>query len=172
METNRTYKVRKHFLVPFCIDVALLFILLVISFLTESTQTERIVLALVFLPLLLILLESASRETTIAETGITIKKFMRTKKLTWEDITNLDTMSVRKKVYLLLTTTRGFYILANSHENFTSMVRDIVDGVGREKVEERVHGMIAHPVKRLSDIMSSWIAAFILVGALFLKICM
>jgi len=172
METNRTYKVRKHFLIPLCIDVVLLFVLLVVSFLTESTQAERIVLALVFIPLLLILLESASRETSVAGKGITIKKFMRKKELTWEDITNLDTMSVRKKVYLLLTTTKGFYIVANSHENFTSMVRDIVDGVGEEKVEERVHGIIARPVKRLSDIVSSWIAAFILMGAILLKICM
>lgn len=172
METTHIYKARKHFFVPFCIDVALLFILLIISFFTDSSQAERIILSLIFIPLLVMVLESASRETTISEKGVTIKKFMRTKHLAWEDITNLDTMSVRKKVYLLLTTTKGFYILANSHENFISLARDIVAGVDREKVEERVFTMMAHPVKRFSDVVSSWIAVFILVGAIFLKICM
>jgi hypothetical protein len=164
------YRVRKQFFIPFTLDIILLFFLIVLSFFTKSIAAEKIILVLIFIPLFYIFLESLSLETTISATGIRIKKFLRKKDLLWDDITNVDTMMLRKKVYLLLTTTKGFYILANSHENFTSMVEDIAEHVDSEKVETNVRGIIEEPIKRLSDIISSWLAAIILIAVIFLKI--
>ncbi|MBW2651020.1 MAG: hypothetical protein JRC66_08470 [Deltaproteobacteria bacterium] len=138
----------------------------------SGLSPEAIVLSIIFIPVLYIFLESAARRTTIGDDGVKIKKLFREKQLLWEHITNVDVMTLHKKVYLLLTTTRGFhaFALANSHGDFTSLVKDVVRHVDQEKVEEGVRNVIEHPVKRMSDIVSAWVAFVILLGAIVLKI--
>jgi hypothetical protein len=165
-----TYRVRKQFLVPLTLDLGLLFLLIAISFFTNATPAEMVILVVIFIPLLYIFLESLFLETSIGDKGVKIKKFLRGKELSWNDITNVDTMTVGKKVYLLLTTTRGFHVLSNTHGDFYSMVSDLSRHVDGERVEESVRTVVEEPVKRRSDIVSSWLAAIILVVVICLKI--
>jgi len=169
METS-TYTTRRGFLLPFSLVSLLLLVLLIISVFDRAFPPEVVVLAIIFVPTLYIFLESAWRRTTIGDDGVRIRKLFRERHLLWEDITNIDVLAVRKKVYLLLTTTKGFYALANSHGNFTSLVRDIVRHVDQEKIEEGVRDVIEHPVVRISDVVSAWIAFVILLGAIILKV--
>ncbi len=168
--TVNTYRVRKQFLIPLTLDLGLLFLLIAISFFTMAIPAEMVILVLVFISLLYIFLESIFLETSIGDKGIRIKKFLRGKELSWNDITNVDTMMVKKKVYLLLTTTKGFHVLSNTHGDFYSMVSDLSRHVDSERVEESVGTVIEEPVKRRSDILSSWLAAIILVVVICLKI--
>jgi len=168
--SEKTYRVRKQFLVPLTLDCILLFLLIVVSAFTTTIPAEMVVLVVVFLSLLYIFLESFFLETSIGEKGIRIKKFLRGKDLSWNDITNVDTMTVRKKVYLLLTTTKGFHVLSNTHGEFYSMVSDLSSRVDSERVEESVKTVIDEPVKRRSDIVTSWLAAVILIVVICLKI--
>jgi hypothetical protein len=168
--SEKTYRVRKQFLVPLMLDLGLLFLLIAISFFTKAIPAEMVILVLVFITLLYIFLESFFLETSIGDKGIRIKKFLRGKELSWDDITNVDTMTVKKKVYLLLTTTKGFHVLSNTHGDFYSMVSDLSRHVDSERVEESVAAVIEEPVKRRSDIISSWLAAIILVMVICLKI--
>ncbi|MBW2595838.1 MAG: PH domain-containing protein [Deltaproteobacteria bacterium] len=169
MKAN-TYKTRGAFLLPIFLDSLFLLVLLVISIFDSGLSPEAIVLSIIFIPVLYIFLESAVRRTTIGDDGVKIRKLFREKQLLWEHITNVDVMTLHKKVYLLLTTTRGFHALANSHGDFTSLVKDVVRHVDQEKVEEGVRNVIEHPVKRMSDIVSAWVAFVILLGAIVLKI--
>lgn len=165
-----TYRARKEFLFPLALDLILLFLLIVISFFTRAIPAEMFILFVVFIGLLYIFLESFFLETTIGDKGIAIKKFLRGKELSWNDITNVDTMTVRKKVYLLLTTTKGFHILSNNHGDFYSMVSDVIGHIDGERVEEGVRITAQEPVTRKSDIISSWLAAIILIAVICIKI--
>jgi hypothetical protein len=165
-----TYTTRRTFLLPFALVSLLLVVLLIISSIDRAFPPEIVVLAIVCVPVFYILLESIWRRTTIEPDGVRIRKLFRERYLLWEEITNIDVLAVRKKVYLLLTTTKGFHALANSHGQFTSLVRDIVGHVDPGKVEARVLDVIEHPVARISDVVSTWIAAVILLGAISLKI--
>ncbi|MBW2650400.1 MAG: PH domain-containing protein [Deltaproteobacteria bacterium] len=167
---SSTYKTRLGFLLPIFLDSLLLLVLLIISVFNRVFPAEPVILFLIFAFTLCIVFGSARRKTTIGDEGIRIRKLFRVKQLRWEDITNVDTMALHKKVYLLLTTTRGFHTLANSHGDFTSLVKDVVRYIDQEKVEEGVQDVIEHPVKRISDIVSAWIAFIILLGAIVLKI--
>jgi len=169
MDTT-TYTTRRGFLFPFSLALVLLLVLLILSVFDRSFPPEIVVLSIICVPTLYIFLESVWRRTTIEPEGVRIRKLFREKHLLWEDITNIDVLAVRKKVYLLLTTTKGFYTLANSHGNFAALVRDIVGHVDQEKIEEGVRDVIEHPVIRFSDVVSSWIASIILLGAIILKI--
>ena len=169
MKAN-TYKTRVAFLLPIFLDSLFLLALLVISIFDRGLSPESVVLSIIFIPAFYIFLESAARRTTIGDDGVKIRKLFREKQLLWEHITNVDVMTLHKKVYLLLTTKRGFHALANSHGDFSSLVKDVVRYVDQEKVEEGVRNVIEHPVKRMSDIVSAWVAFAILLGVIVLKI--
>lgn len=168
--SSSTYKARVGFLLPIFLDSLFILVLFVISIFDRVFPAEPVILFLIFVLALCILFGSARRKTIIGDEDIRIRKLFRAKQLRWEDITNVDVMALHKKVYLLLTTTRGFYTLANSHGDFTSLVKDVVRYVDQNKVEESVQDVIEHPVKRMSDIVSAWIAFIILLGAIILKI--
>lgn len=90
--------------------------------------------------------------------------------LGWEDITSVGTVIIQKKVYLLLTTTKGFQALSNSYENFTALVRNIVDNVDKDKVEEEVQTLIEYPIKKISNLIAAWVVVIILLGTIYIKL--
>ena len=169
METT-TYTTRREFLYPFSLVSFFLFVLLIISLFDRSFQPEIVILTIIFVPTMYFLLQALRRRTTVGPDGVTVRKLFKEKHLRWREITNIDILAVRKKAYLLLTTTKGFYVLANSHGSFSSLVRDIVRHGDQEKVEEGVRDLIEHPVVRISDVASSWIASLILLGVIILKL--
>lgn len=164
------YKIGRTLLIPLAIDVFLLFILLSISLFVSSSPTERIVLFVLFIPLLYIFLESISRKVIIENNGIEIKKLFRNKVLGWKDITSVGTVIIQKKAYILLTTTKGFQTLSNSYENFTALVQNIVDNVDTDKVEEDVQTLIEYPIKKISNIIAAWVVVIILLGTIYIKL--
>ena len=167
---RKTFKIKKAFLVAFSIDVVLLCLLLLLSLFFKGSSLERLVLAVIFITALLILLESLSRKILTGDQGILIRKFLRDKKLLWEDITQVGTVVMRNRVYLLLTTTKGFHILTNAYGEFSGLLREIADHVEREKIDDEVRNQIEHPVKKISDVVSTWFAAAVLVAIIVFKI--
>jgi hypothetical protein len=164
------YRIRKSFVIPYAIDVFLLFFLLLLSLFWKGSHLERIVLTVIFIPVLYVFFESLSRGVRTGDQGIMITKFLRKKEFSWGDITHAGAMILRKKVYLLLTTAKGFYILSNAYENYSFLVRDVVDHIDKEMVEEDVRNQIEHPVKNISDIIMTWVTAIVLIGIITIKL--
>jgi hypothetical protein len=140
-----------------------------ISLCTGNFPVETIILVIIFIPIFYLFMESSIRQVSVEAHGIKIKKLFRGKKLEWKDITNVDSMVVRKKVYLLLTTTKGFHVLTNTYEEFTSLVKAITDHIDEAKVETRVRDMVDTPVRRVSDILMAWVAVVIIAAVILIK---
>jgi hypothetical protein len=167
--SGHTYKIKKSLLVPLGIDVLLFLLLLIISLFFKGSLTEQVVLFVIFVPLTLAFFEALSREVSMGDKGIVIRKFTRRKELSWGDITHVGIVIIRKKVYLLLTTLKGFYFISNTYESFYELVRHIIEHVGPEKVEEDVHTQMEHPIRSISDIVSSWFAAVVILVIIVMK---
>jgi hypothetical protein len=167
---QNVYRIRRSFLVPFFVDFILLFFLLLLSYLEGGSNLERILLTAIFIPVLYVLLESSFRIVQTGDQGIMIRKFMRKKELRWEDITHIGALILRKRVYLLLTTVKGFYILSNAYEKFSALVSDLVSHMDNEKVEEEVKRQMEHPAKNVSDIIMTWFTAMFLAGIIIIKL--
>jgi hypothetical protein len=165
------YRIRRSFIIPLAIDVLLLCILLVLSFAVKGTVTEKIVLTVFFTGSLLILLEALSRKIAINDGGASLKKFFKIKKLLWSDITHVGCLSLRSKVYILLTTKKGFFILSNAYEPFSALIRNIINHLDTEKieVEGEARAQMERPVENISDLVAVWIAAALLTAIIFIK---
>jgi len=167
---QNVYRIRRSFLFPFFVDFILLFFLVLLSYFLGGSNLERILLTAIFIPVLYVLFESSFRMVQTGDQGIMIRKFMRKKELRWEDITHIGALILRKRIYLLLTTVKGFYILSNAYEKFSTLVSDLVGHMDNEKVEEEVKRQMEHPAKNMSDIIMTWFTAMVLAGIIIIKL--
>lgn len=163
------YKIRKAFVLPLAVIVVLLVILLAIS-ISGGQSGKAAILALFFVVSFVVCLETLKREIVVADRGISWRKFFRRREFAWEEITHLGIVPIGKKVYFLLTTTKGFYFFSNLVENHASLIRTLLGKLGEEKVEMEVKNYLDHPVERTSLIVISWIAVLISVGLIVLSV--
>lgn len=147
----------------------LLFLLFFIS-LINGQRWEIIAAAVLFLASLAVGMGMVKREIIVHDQGLKIKNFFRSKEFGWMEITHLAVVVLKKKVYFLLTTTKGFYIFSNLFENHALLVSSIMDRLDEEKVEVEVKKYLDHPLERLSLIVMSWVAVGIIIGVIILKI--
>ncbi len=166
---NQVFKVKKAFLAPFILTVALLLVLLLISFFTGQLW-EKILLAVLCIVTAIIAIEAFEREFAVSEDGLRIRKFFRTKKFTWTEITHLGIVIMRYKAYFLLTTTRGFYIFSNLLQGHAVLIRHLSDKLGDEKVEVEVKNYLENPIERTSLIIFTWIVLIIVVVIILSKL--
>jgi hypothetical protein len=168
--TTQIFKIRRELLIPFGICAGGLLCLLVLSLLVKGSGLERILLAAITLIMVALFQIARNRRITITDQGIVIRKFFRTKEINRDDINHVGCVILRKKVYLLLTTTKGFIILSNAYEDFSVLTRTIVEQVGPEKVEEEVRALGGSPDRNRADVISLWFAVVVIFGLIILKL--
>jgi len=163
------HRIRKGFLVPLGLDTLLLAMLVMFLVLTGD-RLERLVMGLFFLITLCLFLEGFFRQVRISEEGLSLRKLGRFKTVTWDEITHVGSLTLHKKEYLLLTTTRGFMIISNAYEGFAGLVGEIVAGVAPNRVEEEVRLLAGRNGAGNVQIVVAWIAALLLIGIMTLKL--
>lgn len=167
--SQRVYMIRRAFLISLGVDAFLLFCLLVLSMLPQGSAVERLVFTIFFLPVLYLFLECLLRRVTVDEGGIAIRKLWRKKWVAWEGITHIGGLSIHKKVYILLTTVHGFFIVSNAYGGFSDLAEEIVSHVDLTKVEEEVRLQAGRSPSGIAHIVMAWIAAVFMVGIILIK---
>jgi hypothetical protein len=167
--SQRIYKIRKAFLVPLGVDAFLLCVLFVISMLTQGAATERLVFAIFFVPSLYVFFACLLRRVTVDGEGIVIRKLLREKGVPWEGITHVGGLSMHNKVYLLLTTVNGFFIISNAYGEFSDLTAEIVSRVDRTRVEEEVRLQAGRSPSGIVHTALAWTAALFMVGIILIK---
>jgi hypothetical protein len=168
--SQRVYTIRRAFLIPLGIDALLLFGLFLISLLPQGSTTERLVFAFFFFPSGYLFLECFFRRVTVDDGGIALRRLWREKGVPWEGITHIGGLSLHKKVYLLLTTVRGFFIVSNAYEGFAELTQEIVSHVDPDRVEEEVLRQAGSSASGIAHIAMAWIAAVFMAGIILIKL--
>jgi hypothetical protein len=168
--TAQLFQIRRELMIPFGICAGELICLLVLALLVKGSGLERVLLAAITLITIAFFLMARDRRITITDQGIVVRKFFKIKEINRADINHVGCLILRKRVYLLLTTTRGFIILSNAYENFSVLIRSIIEQVGPEKVEEEVRALGESPAKNPADIISLWFAMVVIFGLIILKL--
>ena len=167
---QRFYRVQKALLIPLGLDVVLLFGLLANALLLKGETAEKLVFALFFLPALALFLAYSRRRVAVAKDGLAIRRFWSDTALAWGEITHVGCLALRRKVYLLLTTVKGFFIVSSVLEGFPALAEAIVDRVDPERIEEDCRLQAGHAVTGITAVAPAWIAAAALIGIILLKV--
>jgi hypothetical protein len=168
--STRIYTITRALVVPLALNAMLLLAVFVLTFIRQGAAVERFILLAALIPMAVIALESSLRKVTSSDSGLALTKFFKRRSLNWEDITHVGALAVRKKVYLVLTTTKGFYVLSNAYGQFGALVRNVMDHVDAERVEEGAKPILEGAIENRSNIYAAWLSAVLLIGVAVMKI--
>ncbi len=165
-----TYKIRKGFLIPMGMTVALGVLLLLIGIGIQMPSGRLYLLAAFMAPALLIFIESSRRRVKIHQDHILMERTLGKKQLLYSELTSVDAVRVRKRVFLSLTTTDSFMIISNSYDHFDELIRQLIDLVPHTTLTNEARQLAADPPSKCSDIFSAWLAVVVLLLVIAVQI--
>jgi len=164
-----TFAIRRTFLVPLGLLLLLSLALLVTSIIQGQPTAKAIILAVIILPVAGFFIESAFRRTVINAEGITVYKFLRQKHLAFAKMTAVETVMVRKRVFLTLCVEDEFVILSNAYADFPELVRALLNRVPQATISDDTRKMAEAPPVKSTDIISCWLAVALLAFILYIQ---
>jgi hypothetical protein len=164
------HRIRRAIVIPLAVSFLSLFVLLLSAWLVTSFPGERSFLTAIFLLVGYLLLEVFSRQASLGNEKLEIRKFLRNKELGWDEITHLGSLVMGAKVYLLLTTTKGFTILSNNYERFPDLLCHLVENLKAERVGGEISGLMANPRQNCGPVRSAWLMAVVIMAIMVLRL--
>ena len=167
---SSTYTIRKTFLIPLGLAVLLSVILLASALFLQLPIAKTIILAAFLLPICVVFAESSSRKVHITEDTIEVNKLFRSKRLNYAELTAVDTIRVRKRVFVSLSSENDFMILSNSYDHFGELLKQLVTGAPETVVSDETRQLAENPPGKCNDIFSAWLAVAVLTLIIFVQL--
>ena len=165
-----TFRIRKSFLLPLGLVVLLTLALLISCILMGLPLAKNIILGAFMLPVVILFAESSCRRVSIDEDGVQIDKLFRSKRLNYPELTAIDTVRVRKRAFVSLSSEEHFFIFSNSYANFGALLKLLLEKAPPPVVSAETRELAANPPEKSSDIFSAWLAVAILILILYVQL--
>lgn len=164
MNQARTYRIRRAFVVPMGLLIVLTITLLVISIVQGQPLGKVIILAGLILPLAALFVESTFRCVIVDNKGVTAHRPFRKRHVNFADVTSLESVRVRSRVFLTLVAGNDdFLIISNSYAGFADLLQELAKAVPEGTVTEETELLMKQPPLRQADIFTAWFAVIALV---------
>lgn len=164
------YRIRKSFLLPLGLIVLLSSILLITALVLQLPKAKVIILGIFLLPALVLFAESSRRRVRITKQGIEVSKLLRNKRMDYTDLTAIDTIQVRKRAFISLSSEQDFMILSNSYARFGELLRQLVERAPETAVSDETRQLANNPPRKCSDVFSAWLAVAVLILIIFAQL--
>lgn len=159
MNQERTFVIRRAFVVPMGLLIALTITLLVVCVIQGQPVAKAVILAVMIVPLAVLFVESAVRRIVVAHDRVTAFRPFRQRQVLFADVTSLETVQVRSRVFMTLVAgPDDFLIISNSYADFPTLVASLVAAVPDDTVTEETRAMAKQPPLRHADIFTVWFA--------------
>lgn len=167
MPETRSYVIRRAFVAPLGLVIVLMGTLMVVS-VQQGQPLAKLAFLLVFaLPVSLLFVESAFRRVIIDPTGVTAIRLFRSRRIDFSQVTSLETVQVRSRVFLTLAAGDDeFLIISNGYTDFPGLVRTLVAALPATVVTEETRKLADAPPKRYADLFMIWFMVAALVYVL------
>ena len=170
MAETAAFAIRRAFLIPLGILLALCLTLFAVTLAQGEPTGKVVILGFIILPVAGLFIESAFRRTRIDADRVTILKFLRQRTLLFADITAVETVQVRKRAFLTLCAEDDFLILSNAYGDFPRMTEMILERVPPAAISDETRQMAAAPPRKSTDIFSCWLAVLLLSLILYIQL--
>lgn len=168
MPETESYVIRRAFVVPLGLVVLLMGALLAVS-LMHGQPVAKIAFLLVFaLPVTVLFIESVSRRLIVDASGVTAIRLFRSRRIDFADVTALETVQVRSRVFLTLAAgDDDFLIISNGYAGFPALLRRLIGALPASAVTDETRKLATDPPKRYADLIMIW---FMLVALAYVLI--
>ena len=166
----QSFNIRKSFLLPLGLVVLLTLILLVSCIVLSVPLAKTLILAAFTLPVTLVFIESCLRRISIDDEGVQIHKPLRNKRINYSEMTAIDTVLVRKRAFISISSENDFIIFSNSYADFGVLVNLLLEKAPAKVFDEGTRQMAAAPPEKSSDIFSAWVAVAVLALIIYVQL--
>lgn len=163
------FQIRRTFLLPLGILLILSLLLLATVLIQGQPVVKSVVLGVMIVPISGLFFESFFRRIHFDADKITVFKPFREKSLKFAELTEVETLQVKKRVFLTLSTEADFMILSNAYADFPMLVNAILKHSPEQVITEETRLMAVNPPSKSSDIFSCWLAAVLMLIILVLQ---
>jgi hypothetical protein len=167
--SEKVFVIRRSFLLPLGLLLLETLVLLVVCLVQQQPLAKALILLVLILPIAGLFVESLFRKLTLEADGVRAKRMFREKVIRFAEVTELDTVMVRNRVYLSLSAGEDFLILSNAYARFPDLVRGLMAQVPDGTVTAVTTQMAAAPPRKMSDIVSCWLGVALLVYILYVQ---
>ncbi len=167
MNPTRTFIIRRTFVFPMALVIVLTAVLLVVCLVQGQAIAKVIILAGLIMPLVVLFVETAFRRLVVDQEGVTSFRPFRQRRVLFSDVTELETVRVRSRVFLTLVAgPDDFLIISNSYQDFPALVEGLIAAVPEGCVTEETQQLAKKPPLRHADVFTVWFAVVALVYVL------
>lgn len=164
------FKIRRSFLLPLGLVVLLALTLLISCIVMQLPVAKILILGFLLVPTIILFAESSCRQVRLQRDGVQVKKLFRSKQIRYSDLTSIDTVRVRKRAFVSLSSEEDFIILSNSYDHFDELLRRLLEKVSAEVVSDETRQLAENPPTKSSDVFSAWLAVVVLVLILYVQL--
>jgi len=165
--SERTFVIRRTFVVPMGLLIALTVALLGVTVLQGQPIAKVIILAGLILPLALLFVESAWRRVVVEEDGVTAYRPFRQRRVDFAAVTSLESVRVRNRVFLTLVAgDDDFLIISNSYADFPDLLTTLMARVPDGAITPETQQLAKEPPRRQADVFTAWFAVVALAYVL------
>lgn len=165
-----TFSIRKSFLIPMGLVALLTLILLVCCLFLQVPLAKTLILGTFALPAILLFIESSQRRVSIDDKGVQIKKTLRCKRIDFSEMTAVDTVLVRKRAFVSVSSETDFIIFSNSYAQFGQLVKVLLERAPEKIIGEETKQMAVSPPEKSSDVFSAWVAVAVLTLIIYVQL--
>lgn len=167
MNQLRTFVIRRAFVMPMGLLIALTIALLLVCLVQGQPIAKVIILAGLLVPLAVLFVESAMRRVVIDREGVTAFRPWRQRRVRFTEVTSLESVRVRNRVFMTLVAgDDDFLIISNAYGDFPALVECLVAAVPEGTVTAETAQLAQQPPVRQADVFTAWFAVIALIYVL------
>lgn len=163
MTGEQSFVIRRGFLLPLGLLLLEILALLVICLVQQQPIAKVVILLVLSLPIAGLFVESLFRKLVLHDDRLTAKRLLREKTIRFAEVSELETVTVRNRVYLSLSAGDDFLLLSNSYADFPRLVQGLLERIPADAVSETTRKMAEAPPSKKSDIISGWLGVALLL---------
>jgi hypothetical protein len=153
-----TFTVRRAFLVPLGLLLLVLIVLLAVCFAQGEAAGKMILLGGMVLLVGGLFLENLFRRLELGETAILARRWFRNQELRYGDLTAVEAVSLRRRVFVTLWKGDRFLLISNAYGDFAGLFTGLLRRVPGEVVAEEAVSLAENPPRHNGPVVACWIA--------------
>ena len=167
MSMERTFVIRRALVVPIGLLIVLMAALMVVCIVQGQPLAKIVILAVMIVPPGVFFVETAFRRLVIDQEGVTAFRPFRQRRVRFAEVTSLESVRVRSRVFLTLVAgDDDFIIISNSYGDFPDLVQCLVAAIPEGTLTEEAAHLAQRPPIRQADVFTAWFAVIALLYVL------
>ncbi len=158
MAEQRCFTIRRAVLLPLGLLLLVQLALLAVSLLQGQPLNKNLFVGGVVLVLAGVLADNWLRRIELDAAGITACRIGRKKRVLFADLTSVEAVCLRKRLFVTLWVGESFLLLTNAYSDAATLFQLLLQRIPSGLVSDEVEGLVKNPPCHNGNIIVYWVA--------------